>query len=242
MIKMIQAFSNIYNQQDMIRDAMAARSNLMALTDRGAQAERAATFYNDWDVVSDRDDIPSNARMRRGVVYMFHTRLGKWVPVLKEFNWSHDMHDWLLANATNSSTDRDIYYKRWKSVSRKIRAKTPYSIYPVHDIGMRDDVAKNMKSSIIVRNINNSMMEADIAMAFSVFGPIIDCYRPVRFNQEGMATNKVAFYIFIEYMYPESADAAINAFTGVEGHIFMDFPIYIERAGSRRTREEMMKN
>lgn len=242
MTDIIAEFSSQYEMRgqladlsEIIRDSMAHRSNMMfaSFTTPSASnanplsiAERAAKLYNDWetDIPS---DWPAGVKKRNGRPYAFHKKMGKWVPTHSKLEWLPDISEWITANATSSTIDREEYLNNWISISRLIRIKSPYCYYPV------EPVQNNTPSSIIIRNIDSHISDADLLMAFSVFGPIIDLHHPIHWKNK-----KRSFFIFIEY----HDESSINSlFAETDGILyFRGCPLTIERAGSRKT-SDMMK-
>jgi hypothetical protein len=234
---MITEFSSQYAMRgqmadfsDIIRDSLAHRSNMLLSqkTTSGTYeniSERAAKLYNDWE-----NDVPSewptHVRKRNGNPYVFHKKIGKWVPTHSSFNFLPDIHDWISNNATTSSKDRQEFLNNWINMSRLIRMKAPYSYYP-------NDIQNNYApGSVIIRNIDPTILDADLLMAFSVFGPIVDLHHPLHWKNK-----KRSFFVFIEYYNCESIDKLFAETDGVL-HI-LGSPITIERAGNRKTSGDM---
>ncbi len=223
----------VANLSDVIRDSMAHRSNMMFSTSaqkstiKITPAERAASLYTDWE-----SDIPSDwsasVKKRQGKPYAFHSKIGKWVPTHSRLEWLPDMNDWISANATTTATDREEHLTKWMALSRIIRVKTPYSYFPV------EQMEEAAPASIIIRNIDPNVSDADLLMAFSVFGPIIDLHHPLHWKNK-----KRSFFVFIEYQDVSSVDKLLSEIDGIL--YFMGCPISIERAGARKT-SEFMKN
>jgi hypothetical protein len=188
-------------------------------------AERAAKFYNDWET-----DVPSywpdNVRKRHGLPYVFHKKIGKWIPTHSTFDYLPDICEWINNNATTSANDRQEFLNNWINLSRLIRMKSPYSYYPI------DCLPVHNPASIIIRNIDPNIMDADLLMAFSAFGPIVDLHHPLHWKNK-----KRSFFVFIEYYNADSVDKLFSETNGVL-HM-MGCPITIERAGNRKTSDAM---
>jgi hypothetical protein len=214
---------------DIIRDSMAHRSNMMMThvfnTTSVTVAEKAAKLYNDWETDVPAE-WPTTVKKRNRMPHVFHTKVGKWVPTHSRLEWLPDMNDWIVNNATTSAGDREEYLNNWINLSRLIRIKSPYCYYPVQP-------SQNNKSgSIIVRNIDPNISDADLLMGFSAFGPIIDLHHPLHWKNK-----KRSFFIFIEYDDVASID---KLFAETDGLLyFRGCPITIERAGSRKTSDAM---
>lgn len=227
---------------DIIRDALASRSNaLLSATQLTTQtatelqsstsmqtfdySERAAKMYTDWDESSDSS---SKIKYRSGKPYVFHKSVGKWVPTLEVFDYAADIQDWLNMHITASEIHRTATHNDWCSMSRSFRINLPYSY---NNIVV--DINKFSPCSIIIKNIGNNVIDADVCMAFSAFGPIIDYYRPVNYLNK-----KKSFFVFIEFYMQESVDNIIS-FMGDLQFYYNNKPIIVERAGSRKTAESL---
>ncbi len=240
---MITEFASQYEMRgqmadfsDIIRDSLAHRSNMMLQSKMSnfkmnhmSNADKAALFYNDWE-----DDKPSNwpewVKKRQGAPYAFHKRAGQWVPVHSAFGFLPDISEWISENATNSISDREEFVNKWINASRHIRLNTPYSYQP------KPLPSEYKPSSIIVRNISNHISDADLMMAFSAFGHIIDFYHPDH-NIAKTSRKKKAFYAFIEFYNEDAVNNLMNDFNGIL--YFMDTPITIQRAGTRKSSDYM---
>jgi hypothetical protein len=157
---------------------------------------------------------------------VFHKKVGKWVPTHSQLEWLPDINDWITKNATTSATDREEYLNNWISMSRLIRIKSPYCYYPV------EPIQNNTSSSIIIRNIDPNISDADLLMAFSAFGHIIDLHHPLHWKNK-----KRSFFVFIEYHDTSSIDKLFAETNGLL--YFRGCPVTIERAGSRKTSDAM---
>jgi hypothetical protein len=234
-----------YAMRGSVVDAMAARSNMLLsklptykelISKGGAKssngyadvAEKATALYADWE-----SDIPiewpAGIKKRSGIPYAFHKRIGKWVATNSHFGYVADISEWIKANQTNSVIDRETYYAKWISMPRNIRMQVPHSYYPNSVVGQYNP------ASIIIRNITPDMNEADLMMVFSTFGHIVDFHRPIHYTKK-----KKTFYAFIEYYNVESVDKIINCLGTNNIMYFMDYPIIIDRAGDRKTKEDMI--
>jgi hypothetical protein len=240
---MITQFASQYEMRgqmadfsDIIRDSLAHRSNMMLQTKMStpklkiiSNADKAAIFYNDWE--NDKpSDWPEWVRKRNGSPWAFHKRAGQWVPVHAAFGFLPDISEWITENATNSITDREEFINKWINASRHIRVNTPYSHSP------KPLPTEYKPASIIVRNISGYISDADLMMAFSAFGHIIDFYHPDH-NVPKATHKKKAFYAFIEFYNEESVNNIMNNFNGTL--YFMDTPITIQRAGTRKSTDYM---
>ncbi len=215
---------------DIIRDSLAHRSNML-LSQKAASgsyvsvSERAAQLYNDWETDVPAD-WPAGVKKRDGKPHVFHKKAGKWVPTHSQLQWLPDIHDWINNNATNSTTDREEYLNNWINLSRLIRTKFPYCYYPTQPL------QNNSPASIIIRNIDPRISDADLLMAFSVFGHILDLHHPLHWKNK-----KRSFFVFIEYHDASSID---KLFAETDGLLyFRGCPITIEVAGGRKTSDDM---
>jgi hypothetical protein len=229
-----------YVMRGSMIDAMAARSNQMlsklpaykggAKNANGCQeaAEKATAFYDDWET-----DIPAEwpagIKKRSGAPHAFHKRIGKWVTTHSHFGYVADLSEWVKTNQTNSVIDRESYYTKWSTMPRHLRMQVPYSYYPNKVSGTYTP------GSIIIRNITPDMNESDLMMVFSTFGHIVDFHRPIHYTKK-----KKTFYAFVEYYNVESVDKLINCLGANNILYFMDYPIIIDRAGDRKTKEDMI--
>jgi hypothetical protein len=221
--------------QDVIRDSLAHRSNMMLQTKVGSiltNADKAALFHDDWET-DGVSQLPDGIKKRCGVPHAFHSRIGQWVPVHAGFNYLPDVSQWVTQHATTSPVDREIWTKKWIGLNRHIRINSPYSYCP------RKLPAVFSPASIKIGNVGPHISDADLMLAFSVFGHIVDFHHP--YYNPMSSRKKKAFYVFIEFYNSESVDAIMNDFNGTL--YFMDTPITIERAGSRKTPDDMkLKN
>jgi hypothetical protein len=203
---------------DVIRDALAARSNAqlyskLGVTVASSAMEIAYRLYNDWD---DNDRVLGSIRSRKGVPHAYHPVVGRWVPILSKFGDVPDLSYWLAKNATTSSKAREDFYLAWKDMPRSARICNPYSYYPCEVGGAGVGGCQRGRGgegcSVRIGNFNNNMSEADLVLILSTYGPIIDVYRPahtkrnVYMSSEHIQKCKKAFYLFVEF-----ADAAAAA-------------------------------
>ena len=217
-----------FDINDIIRDTLAARSNSMLPT-KSVYADRAAKLYDDWE---DCAGLPEGIRYRAVKPHAFHARIGKWVPTSSVFNYCPDIRDWVLEHVTSSQSDRDYVHREWCNSIRSLRISSPYYYKSV----CKEDIDEFRPASIIVKNTNNSMSDADICMAFSVFGPIVDYYRPINYGNK-----KKSFYVFIEYFNVKSANAAYQAMNN-EQFYYSNMPIMVELAGPRKAATSFMSS
>ena len=235
------SYMNVFSNPDL----MAARSNTLMNTMNAFNGssiasgisstviELAYNLYNDWDDPTDMGSV----RYRGGVAHAYHPVIGKWVPTIKKFEYVADLSAWLTKNATNTSRVRAEYYALWKNMPRGLRCLNPYSYYPVADNKVGAAVSGEGRS-IIIKNLNSNMSEADLMLILSVYGPIVDVYRPthkrkdVIMSDEAKQKCKAAFYIFVEFADATAVDAIVNDTNRVALH-FMNYPITISRAGDR---------
>ena len=243
---------------EVIRDTLAARSNTMLYNTFGitmsgagqakatqAQAtqamEVAYKLYDDWD--SHDSDIKGLVRSRGGIPHVYHPIVGRWVPTISRFDMVPDLSNWLLKNATNSSKDRMDYYNAWKEMPRGARIKNPYSYYPLATQADNDRIisagaGQAQQTSVRIGNFNGTMNEADLVLMLSVYGPIIDVYRPthkrrdVYMSKDIIEKCKKAFYVFVEFADPDAARALIADINGVQLY-FMNYPITVDIANRR---------
>ena len=236
---------NNYSNQDnisaeAIRDALAARSNSLLSIYNGRSCssnnisniiiETAYKLYNDWDTPDELGLI----RSRGGIPHIYHAIVGKWVPTHSKFDNLADLTHWLNKYATNSSRAREDYYSAWKDMPRGLRIINPYSYYPKPEL-VYDNKGDR---SIIIKNFNNNMSEADIGLILSVYGPIIDIYRPTHkkrdtyMSEEARTKCKKAFYLFVEFANAASVTNIINDL-GKQEIYFMNYPISISVAKER---------
>jgi hypothetical protein len=217
------------DMSDIIRNSLVNRSIIMSAYNvnllKISMEERAAKLYNDWEYDLPAE-WPSTVKKRNGKPYAFNKRVGKWVPTHSNLEWVPDVNDWINNNATASKADREDYLNKWITLSRSIRTKLPYSHYPV------ELIKNNVPGSIIIRNIDSHISDADLLMAFSAFGPIIDLHHPLHWKNK-----KRSLFVFIEYYDVSSID---TLFSEIDDSLyFNDCHITIERAGSRKTSDDM---
>jgi hypothetical protein len=234
-----------YTMRGSAIDAMAARSNMLLnklpsykelMSKGGAKssngyeesANKALALYDDWET-DIPDQWPAGIKKRSGIPYAFHKRIGKWVATNSHFGYLADLSEWIKANQTNSIIDRETYYAKWISMPRHLRMQIPYSHYPKEVTGSYNP------GSIIIRNITPDMNESDLMMIFSTFGHIVDFHRPIHYTKK-----KKTFYAFIEYYSAESVDKIMNCLAANNIIYFMDYPIIVDRAGERKTKEDML--
>jgi hypothetical protein len=234
-----------YAMRGSMIDMMAARSNTMLaklptmkdlIAKGGAkntngcdtQMAKATALYDDWE-----NDVPiewpAGTKKRCGVPHTFHKRIGKWVATNAHFNYVADLTEWIKANETNSAIDRETYYAKWRIMSRHLRLQIPYTYYPTNNCNVYNP------TSIIIKNITPDMNESDLMMIFSTFGAIVDFHRPIHYTKK-----KKTFYAFIEYYNAESVDKLMTTLGSNNIIYFMDYPIIVDRAGERKSKDDML--
>jgi hypothetical protein len=208
--------------------------------------EVAYKLYNDWDTHD--SDNKGLIRSRGAIPHVYHPIVGRWVPTISRFDMVPDLCNWLLKNATNSSKDRMDYYNGWKEMPRGARIKNPYSYYPLSNqadnhriICAAEGQAQQtsvQQTSVRIGNFNGTMNEADLVLMLSVYGPIIDVYRPthkrrdVYMSKDIIEKCKKAFYLFVEFAHPDAARELIADINGVQLY-FMNYPITVDLANRR---------
>lgn len=222
---------------DIIRDSMAHRSNMLASNppsySTASFSQKAMMLYDDWET-----DVPSywpeGVKKRLGIPHVFHSKLGKWVPTHSFFQFIPDIYDWIFVNATTSSNDREELLGSWIAQTRSIRVKSPYSYYPIKEALVFSP------ASIIIRNIGAGVLDSDLLMAFSVFGPVIDLHHPPHFINK-----KKSFFVFIEFYNSHAIDLLFSQINGTSQTdeeavlYFKGSAITIQRAGTRKTSDFM---
>lgn len=218
---------NFADFSDIIRDTLAQRSNniLHSKTNLGVLSSKALAMYDDWEEIED-SSWPSHVKKRCGMPHVFHKIIGKWVRTLPQFQFAPDIANWILNNSTNSVSDRELYLRDWCNLHRLIRINNPYSHYekPIPSV--------YKPGSILVRNLSTHISDADLMMAFSVFGHIVDFHHP--FHNK---TSKKCFYVFIEFY---NVDLIPDDIEGVL--YFNNHPIIVERVKSQRKTPEYMSS
>ncbi len=168
--------------------------------------------------------------------------MGRWVPTISRFDNVADLSYWMSKNATNSSAARENYYSSWKEMPRGARIKNSYSYYPRDEVSSRGNEVGcgGAGCSVRIGNFNNTMNEADLVLMLSVYGPIIDVYRPthkkrdVYLSKDRIDKCKKAFYLFVEFADSAAAAALIADINGIGGSVyFMNYPITIDLANAR---------
>lgn len=237
---------SIITPSEYLRDLMAARSNghlaatmsilnsnnpSITSTNSINAATKATKMYDDWE---DHEEYSSNGtvvKYRINTPYVFHKKVGKWVATTKEFEYLPDMSTWVTNNSTQSSSDRTDIYNKWKDLPRSQRICNPYSYFNT----IHSHATSGSRNSIIVKNINSYIPEADLAFLFSYFGPIIDVYRPTHKKKEYIDNvqniTKKSFFIFIEFASSVDINRIIETFRG-NTYYFYDTPISVEKAGA----------
>lgn len=230
---------------DYLRDIMSARSNgfLAAMNASHTnytnanmsnnsvdQSTKAAKMYDDWNDNEEYSSRGTLIKHRNNTPHVFHKRVGKWVATIKDFDYIHDFSSWVITNSPQSSSDRSDIYNKWKDLPRSQRIMNPYCYFN-HSI---PHITNNNRNSIIVKNINNHISEADLAFFFSYFGPIIDVYRPTYKKKEFIdnvnTITKKSFFIFIEFVSGVDTNHIIELFYN-NSYYFNDTPIIVEKAG-----------
>ena len=194
-------------------------------------AIKAAKMYDDWEDHEEYLSTGTLVKYRINTPHVFHKKVGKWVATTKEFEYLPDMSTWVINNSTQSSSDRTDIYNKWKDLPRSQRISNPYSYFNTS----HSHVPSSARNSIIVKNFNSYIPEADLAFLFSYFGPIIDVYRPTHKKKEYIDNvqniTKKSFFIFIEFASSVDINRIIETFRG-NTYYFYDTPISVEKAGA----------
>jgi hypothetical protein len=249
----MSSICSVITPSEYLRDLMAARSNghlaaTMSILNTNtsnsvstitaatkAAATKAAKMYDDWQDNEEYSSSGTHIKYRNNTPHVFHKKVGKWVATTKEFEYLSDMSTWVTTNSTQSSGDRTDIYNKWKDLPRSQRICNPYSYFMNSSISNGHHIPSPARNSIIIKNFNNYIPEADLAFLFSYFGPIIDIYRPTHKKKEYIDNvqniTKKSFFIFIEFASSVDINNIINTFNS-NTYYFHDTPICVEKAGA----------